>query len=96
MAKVNWINGEIDPPEIKSYYVIIECVKNFGYIKAGEISIRTATWLGNCWNVMGRKNENFRVLSWAERLFPDIPKDLQGRVKWYFGEEVRDDGTVSQ
>ena len=26
----------------------------------------------------------------------DIPKDLQGRVKWYFGQEVKNDGTISE
>ena len=92
MAKANWINGSIKPPEATVYYVIIECVKDFGDMKAGEISIRTAIWFGDFWNITGRKNENFRVLGWAEQLFPDIPADLQGRVKWYFGEEVKDDG----
>ena len=93
MAKVNWINGAIEPPEAKLYYVIIECVKDYGDMKAGEIEVRTAIWFGNLWGTLGGKNENLRVLSWAEQLFPDIPKDLQGRVTRYFGEEVKkDDG----
>lgn len=76
---------------IDAINVIIECVKDFGDMKAGEIGMHTAIWFGNFWNILGRKNENFRVLSWAELLFPDIPADLQGRVKWYFGEKVKDD-----
>lgn len=43
-------------------------------------------WIGSQW---GHYYGIFRVLSWARRLYPDIPKDLQGRVKWYFGEEVK-------
>lgn len=28
MAKVNWINGKIAPPESGEYYVILEALKN--------------------------------------------------------------------
>lgn len=91
MAKVNWINGSIKPPKAKVYYVIMECVKDFGDMRAGEIDICSAIWFGDFWDISGRKNENFRILSWAEQLLPDIPKDLQERVKWYFGQEVKDD-----
>lgn len=94
MAKVNWINGSIKPPKAKVYYVIMECVKDFGDMRAGEIDICSAIWFGDFWDISGRKTENFRILSWAEQLLPDIPEDLQGRVKWYFGKEVKNDGTI--
>lgn len=35
MAKVNWINGSIKPLKAKVYYVIMECVKDFGGLKTG-------------------------------------------------------------
>lgn len=84
MAKVNWINGSIEPPEVGEYYTITQSVK-------GDVWIDTDTWDGEKWETLGADNSYWKVLSWARVLKPDIPKDLQGRVNLYFGQEVKDD-----
>ena len=93
MAKVNWINGSIEPPDAERCYVIAEALTDYGALKKGDIVIDSDLWTGSQW---GYYYGIFRVLSWARRLYPDIPKDLQGRVKWYFGKEVKNDGTISK
>lgn len=93
MAKVNWINGSIDPPETGMYYVIVELLQDIGPLKKGDVIMDSDLYTSVGW---GNYYAIYRVLSWAPMLYPDIPADLQGRVKRYFGEEVRDDGTVSK
>lgn len=90
MAKANWINGSIEPPEPGEYYTICE------YKKTGEIWIDSDSWEGNYWETLGENNSYWQVIAWARVLHPDIPADLQGRVKLYFGKEVKNDGTVSK
>lgn len=91
MAKVNWINGSIEPSETGKYYVISEAVTDYNGLKKGDVIISMDEWLPVL-NKWGYYNIHFRILAWAPMIYPDIPKDLQGRVKWYFGKEVRDDG----
>ena len=93
MAKVNWINGSIEPPDAELCYVIAEALTDYGALKKGDIVIDSDQWTGSQW---GYYYGIFQVLSWARRLYPDIPKDLQGRVKRYFGQEVKNDGTISK
>lgn len=89
MAKVNWINGSIEPPEPGEYYTITQSVK-------GDVWIDIDTWDGKKWETLGTDNDYWQVLSWARILRPDIPKDLRGLVTLYFGQGVKDDGTVSK
>lgn len=93
MAKVNWINGSIDPPETGMYYVIVELLQDIGPLKKGDVILDSDLYTSVGW---GNFYKIYRVLSWASMLYPDIPADLQGRIKLYLGQEVRDDGTVSQ
>ena len=90
MAKVNWVNGTIKPPEPGEYYTICE------YKKTGEIWIDSDSWDGKCWGTLEENDPYWQVIAWARVLRPDIPKDLQGRVKRYFGKEVKNDGTISK
>lgn len=89
MAKVNWINGAINPPETGNYYVIVELLQDIGPLKKGDVimdsDLYTTVGWGNYYGV-------YRVLAWAKRLYPDAPSKFQSRVKWYFGEEVKEDG----
>lgn len=89
MAKVNWIKGSIEPPEPGEYYTITQSVK-------GDVWIDIDTWDGKKWETLGTDNDYWQVLSWAGILRPDIPKDLRGLVTLYFGQGVKDDGTVSK
>lgn len=95
MAKVNWINGSIKPPETGRYYVISEAVTDYNGLKKGDVVVSIDEWM-QVLNKWGYYNIHFRILAWASMIYPDIPKDLQGRVKWYFGKEVKNDGTVSK
>lgn len=95
MAKVNWINGTIKPPETGRYYVISEALVDHHGLKKGDIVIDVDQWF-HVLNKWSYYNIDFNILSWAPMLYPDIPKDLQEQVKWYFGKEVKNDGTVSK
>lgn len=83
MAKVNWINGSIKPQENGRYYVISEAVTDYNGLKKGDVVVSMDEWLPVL-NKWGYYNSHFRILAWAPMIYPDIPKDLQGRVKWYF------------
>ena len=89
MAKVNWINGAIEPPETGEYFVIVELLNDIGPLKKGDVIMDGDVYTSTGW---GEYYGIYKVLSWARILYPDIPADLQGRVKWYFGKDVRDDG----
>lgn len=85
MAKVNWTNGAIEPLETGMYYVIVELLQDIGPLKKGDVimdsDLYTSIGWGNYYGV-------YRVLAWAKRLYPDVPAKIQGRVKWYFGEDI--------
>ena len=89
MAKVNWINGAIEPPETGTYYVIVELLQDIGPLKKGDVIMDSDLYTSVGW---GNYYEVYRVLAWANRLYPDVPAKIRGRVKWYFGQEVKDDG----
>lgn len=98
MAEVNWIKGTIAPPESGEYYVILEATQAWDsvptekkFVNAGEIEI-TGDWYDaedGCFQAIGKENPFWRVLSWAKVLKPSIPADLLGRVRWYFGKEIK-------
>lgn len=92
MAKVNWIKGEINPPESGDYYVIEEAQLDIRTerIKEGDIEITTDYFDAERqeWEELGKDNPYWKVLSWAHILHPDIPNDLRDRVTLYFGIEV--------
>ena len=85
MAKVNWINGAIEPPETGEYFVIVELLNDIGPLKKGDVIMDGDLYTSAGW---GEYYGIYKVLSWVPMLFPDIPKDLQGRVKLYFGKEL--------
>ena len=90
MAEVNWIRGELNPPSSGEYYIILEAQQWIGDFKVGDIEI-TSDYFdkeAGCFDTIGLVNPSWKVLAWADMLRPDIPKDLQGRVKVYFGYKV--------
>ena len=92
MAEVNWIKGELNPPSSGEYYVIQEAqhdISSIG-IKKGDIEITSDYWDKELseWDELGKDNPTWKVLSWADILHPNIPRDLMGRVKRYFGKDV--------
>jgi hypothetical protein len=92
MAEVNWIKGELNPPSSGEYYVIEEAqhdLKAVGIAK-GDIEITTDYYDAKHeeWDELGKDNPTWKVLAWADVLRPDIPGDLKGRVKRYFGKVV--------
>lgn len=101
MAKVNWINGTIEPPETGEYYVILEAKEDVfcpiddskKIVSAGDIEINTDWWSAKDrqFNLVGRANQVWRILAWAFMLRPDIPVDIAPRVTSYFGVNVKEE-----
>lgn len=91
MAIVNWIKGSIEPSESGEYYIIIEAQNNIGDYKKGDIEI-DSDWYdkeSNQFDTIGKNNKTWKVIAWANILLPDIPKDLQDRVKSYMGKRIQ-------
>ena len=90
MAEVNWIRGEINPPESGEFYVILEAQEDLFTFKKGDIEMQTDCFdkERGVWEELGANNPFWKVLAWADVLHPNIPNDLIGRVKRYFGVEV--------
>lgn len=98
MAKVNWINGKIAPPESDEYYVIVEALKNMrdpetGKLLVGKGDVEIYTdWYDakrGCFDSIGEKNPFWRVLSWANILKPDVPDDIKPKLRTYFGAKAK-------
>lgn len=89
MAEVTWIKGHIDPPVSKEYYVVLEALTDGipGFSK-GDIDITGDYWTGEEWQSLGKNNLYWRVLCWAGVLRPNIPDELNQRVRRYFGFAV--------
>lgn len=94
MAEVNWIKGTIAPPESGDYYIILEAMRDSDPLPSGEVLIHkgdiemTNTWYDadlEAFDLIGKDNPIWRVLSWARMLKPSIPADIRDRVLWYFG-----------
>lgn len=98
MAKVNWINGNIAPPESGEYYVIIEALQDIRdpdtkelIVSPGDVEM-IGDWYdaeGRYFDSIGDKNPFWRVLSWAKFLTPDVPDDIKPKLRTYFGEKVK-------
>lgn len=98
MAKVNWINGKIAPPESGEYYVILEAqqdirdpITNELLVSAGDVEMDD-DWYDaerRYFSSVGENNPFWRVLSWASILKPDVPEDIKPRLRTYFGEKVK-------
>lgn len=96
MAKVNWIKGEINPPESGEYYVIEEAQLDIRteHIKEGDIEITTDYFDADRqeWEELGKDNPYWKVLAWADILYPDVPSHIRDRVTTYFGKSVNKNG----
>lgn len=91
MAEVNcWIKGELNPPESGEYYVILEAQEDLLTFKKGDIEMQSDYFNADTkeWDDLGKDNPSWKVLAWADILRPNIPNDLKGRVKRYFGKDV--------
>ena len=98
MAKVNWINGKIAPPESGEYYVMLEATEAWDsvpskekFVKSGEIEI-TGDWydtVEGCFQTIGKDNPFWRVLAWANILKPDVPEDIKPKLAVYFGQKIK-------
>lgn len=97
MANVNWIKGEIAPPENGEYYVILEAMQDGDALPSGEMLIRkgdieiTSDWYNTgrgAFDTIGKDNPIWKVLAWAEIFKPSVPEALRDRVRWYFGKEI--------
>ena len=91
---VNWIKGDIEPPESGEYYAITEVINSGDDIELPKICLPKGfididrdyyDKKTKSWNGLGRKNPYWKILAWANILYPDIPDDLQGKVNLYFG-----------
>lgn len=94
MAEVNWIKGTIAPPESGDYYIILEAMRDSDPLPSGEVLVNkgdieiTNDWYDAdraAFDIIGKDNPIWRVLSWANMLRPSIPADIRDRVKWCFG-----------
>lgn len=98
MAEVNWIKGTIAPLESGEYYVILEAKRSTfdpctgeTLIRAGDIEV-TGDWYDKedgYFQSTGKMNPIWKVCAWADILKPSVPKEIQDRVRWYFGNEVK-------
>ena len=88
---VTWINGTIAPQESGDYYIAIEALKDIPLMgfKKGDVEITTDYYEASegYWDEIGKDNPYWKVVCWARIRHPDIPEDLRGRVKMYFGRE---------
>lgn len=101
MAKVNWINGKIAPPESGEYYVILEAQQDIRdpdtnelLVSAGDVEM-TGDWYdaeGRYFDSIGENNPFWRVLAWANILKPDVPDDIKPKLRTYFGKKVKWEG----
>lgn len=101
MANVNWINGEVNPPESGEYYVILEAQQDMKDPDTGEILRHAGDFEvtgdrydtnDGCFVTIGKKNPWWRVVAWAEAMKPSVPEEIRPRVKAYFGQEVNLNG----
>nr|DAL25952.1 MAG TPA_asm: hypothetical protein [Caudoviricetes sp.] len=98
MAKVDWINGKIAPPESGEYYVILEAqqdIRDRGtnelLVSSGDVEM-IGDWYdadGGYFDSIGENNPFWRVLSWADILKPDVPDDIKPKLRSYFSEKVK-------
>lgn len=90
---VQWINGNITPPEVGEYYTITQattdCIDIFEQNKVvfpkNGIEITTDYWDGEQWESLGKENHMWKVISWGSILMPDVPNDIRDNLVKYMG-----------
>ena len=101
MAKVNWINGHIPPPESGEHYVIVEALKNMrdpenGKLLVGKGDVEIYTdWYDTkrgYFDSIGKENSFWKVVARASVLRPDVPDDIKPKLRTYFGKKVKWEG----
>ena len=98
MSDIRWIKGAIDPPESGEYYVInraaqdiVDVVDGTVYYRAGEYEVTGDWWDADekAWQSIGRGNPFWEVEAWANILSPNIPREIAGKVRVYFGRRLK-------
>ena len=92
MAKVNWIKGNT-PPASGEYYIIIEAQKDLADFNKGDIELTDDYYNANTkeFDTIGKDNDSWKVLAWADMLMPDVPDFARKKLKSYFGSPVSED-----
>ena len=90
MPQVNWIKGELNPPNSGEYYIIIEAQEDINDFKKGDVEVTSDGFDAKRkeWDSIGKENPYWKVLCWADILRPSIPNDLVKITKVYFGHKV--------
>lgn len=94
---VQWINGNITPPEVGEYYTIVqattdlidifECNKVVFPEKGIEITVDY--WDSEQWESLGKENKMWKVLAWGSVLMPDVPNEYRDNLRKYMGRYCR-------
>ena len=92
MAKVDWIDGKLNPPTSGDYYVIEELMLDIPteQLFEGDIEVTTDYYDAEQreWEELGKDNPYWKVVAWAYILRPDVPDCVKDKVVRYFGNEV--------
>lgn len=90
-ADAMWIQGYINPTKTGEYHVALESQREIAYFKPGDVEITTDYFSVECgeWESLGKDNDSWKVLCWAEIPLPVVPEDIEDRVKKYFGTVVK-------
>lgn len=86
-ANVMWVQGYISPTKSGEYYVALEAQEEILKYRSGDVEVTTDYYnaLSGEWESLGKDNDSWKVLYWADICRPDVPEDIAGRVKEYFG-----------
>lgn len=90
-ADVMWIQGYINPTKTGEYHVALEAQEEVAGFKPGDVEITTDYFSveRDEWESLGKDNDSWKVLYWAEIPLPVVPEDVEDRVKTYFGTVVK-------
>lgn len=90
-TNVMWVQGYIDPTQSGEYYVALEAQEDIAGFKAGEVEVTTDYFHAHRgeWEQLGKDNPSWKVLFWAYINRPDVPADIAGKVREYFGVMVK-------
>ena len=98
MDEVTWIKGTIDPPERGKYYVALEAKQDMVDPETGEVWHRTGDVMidtdcyndgAHFWEKLGKDNQFWALLCWADILEPDIPDGVRDKLVEYLGTKVQ-------
>lgn len=87
---VMWVQGYINPTKSGEYYVALEAQEEILKFKIGDVEITTDYYnaLSSEWESLGKDNDSWKVLYWADVSLPVVPDDIEDRVREYFGTYV--------